>query len=107
MSDGSTTEPLGSQSFEERALAQLASINSRLSSLEEQAERKALETKPIRERALAEIVELRQEIRDGFEGVEDKISVLNDDVLKLRAQRRLPVGRLKERDNPTSESESR
>lgn len=107
MSDESTTESLGGQSFEETVLAQLASINSRLSSLEELAERKALETKPIWERALAEIVELRREMRDGFEGVEDKISVLNDDVLKLRAQRRLAVGRLEERDNPTSESEPR
>lgn len=88
-------------------LAQLASINARLSSLEEQAERKALETKPIWERALAEIVELRQEMRDGFEGVEDKISVLNDDVLKLRAQRRLGTPRLIESDQPTSESEPR
>ena len=107
MSDEGTTEPLDNQSFEERVLAQLTSINSRLSSLEEQAERKALETKPIWERALAEIVELRQEMRDGFAGVEDTISVLNDDVLKLRAQRRLPVGRLDERDNPASEPESR
>ena len=114
MPDESTTEQLGGQSFEEMALAQLASINSRLNSinsrlnsLEEQVERKALETKPTWERALAEIVELRQEVRDGFEAVEDKISVLNDDVLKLRAQRRLSMGRLEERDNPTSESESR
>jgi hypothetical protein len=107
MSDETTTEQLGGQSFEERVLAQLVSINSRLSSLEEQAERKALETKPIWERALAEIVELRQELRDGFEGVEDKISVLNDDVLKLRAQRRLNAARPDERGNPASEHEPR
>jgi chromosome segregation ATPase len=114
MSDESTTEQLGGQSFEEMVLAQLASINSRLNSinsrlnsLEEQSERKALETKPIWERALAEIVELRQEMRDGFEGVEDKISVLNDDVLKLRAQRRLNVTRMDEHGNPASEPDSR
>jgi hypothetical protein len=107
MSDESTTEQLGSQSFEERVLAQLASINARLNSLEEQAERKALETKPIWERALAEIVELRQEMRDGFEGVEDKISVLNDDVLKLRAQRRLASARVDEGGHQASESEPR
>ena len=107
MSDEGTTELLDNQSFEERVLAQLAAINSRLSSLEEQAERKALETKPIWERALAEIVELRQEMRAGFAGVEDTISVLNDDVLKLRAQRRLPVRRFDERGNPVSEPEPR
>jgi hypothetical protein len=106
MSDESTTEQLGSQSFEERVLAQLASINARLGSLEEQAERKALETRPIWERALAEIVELRQEMRDGFEGVEDKISVLND-VLKLRAQRRLANARVDEHGHTASESEPR
>jgi hypothetical protein len=114
MSDESTTEQLGGQSFEEVVLAQLASIDfrlnsidSRLNSFEERIERKALETKPIWERALAEIVELRQEMRDGFEAVEDKISVLNDDVLKLRAQRRLNVTRSDERGNSVNEPEPR
>jgi hypothetical protein len=107
MSDESTTEQLGGQSFEESVLAQLTSINARLSSLEEQAEQKALETKPIWERALAEIVELRQEMRDGFGGVEDKISVLNDDVLKLRAQRRPATARVDQPGHPASESERR
>ncbi|MCA1564231.1 MAG: hypothetical protein LC803_00970 [Acidobacteria bacterium] len=107
MPDESTTEQLGGQSFEEMVLAQLASINSRLNSLEEQAERRALETKPIWERALAEIVELRQEMRDGFEGMENRLSVLNDDVLKLRAQRRPNVTRPDERGNPVSEPDPR
>jgi arginine/lysine/ornithine decarboxylase len=102
-----TTEQLNGQSFEARVLAQLASINSRLDSLEKQAERKALETKPVWERALTEIIELRREMRDGFEAVEDKISVLNDDVLKLRAQRRLTVERPSERADATSEPDSR
>jgi DNA repair ATPase RecN len=82
--------------FEERVLSALASIEQRLTSLEEQAERKALETKPIWERALSEIVELRQEMRDGFEDIESKISVLNQDVLRLRSlelrQRRFDPG---------------
>lgn len=106
MADERTTEQLGGQSFEETVLAQLASINVRLSSLEEQAERKALETRPIWERALSGIVELRQEMRDGFEGVEDRISVRND-VLKLRAQRRLTAARGEERGHPASEPEPR
>jgi len=71
--------------FEERVLSIIASIEQRLTSLEEQAERKALETKPIWERALSEIVELRQEMRDGFEDIESKIGVLNQDVLRLRS----------------------
>jgi hypothetical protein len=94
MSDEETTKNL--PGFEEKVLSALASIEQRLTSLEEQAERKALETKPIWERALAEIVELRQEMQEGFEDIEGKISVLNQDVLKLRSlelrQRRFDPG---------------
>jgi DNA repair ATPase RecN len=94
MSDEDSTQSL--PTFEERVLSTLASIEQRLTSLEEQAERKALETKSIWERALAEIVELRQEMRDGFEDIESKIGVLNEDVLRLRSlelrQRRFDPG---------------
>ena len=94
MSDEQPTEHL--PTFEEKVLAELASINTRLSglesqvfSLDQQIERRALETKPIWERALAEIMELRQETKDGFEKVENKIGVLNEDVLRLRAKIRI------------------
>ncbi|HEX8455978.1 MAG TPA: hypothetical protein VF656_01550 [Pyrinomonadaceae bacterium] len=90
MSNEETTQNL--TNFEKRVLSALASVEQRLTSveqrltsLEEQAERKALETKPIWERALNEMVELRQEMRDGFEDVEGKIGVLNQDVLRLRS----------------------
>ena len=95
MSEQPTQNLPGSPSLEERIFAQLQSINARLQSLEEQAERRALETKPIWERALAEILEVKEEVR----GVKDhvtnleqlaaqmlrKVDVLGKDMLTLRA----------------------
>ena len=76
------------RSFEERVFARLDSIDSRLDSvdsrllaLELQAERRALETKPIWERALAEIMEVKR----GLENVERKIDVLSRDIVQVRA----------------------
>ncbi|MGH9944087.1 MAG: hypothetical protein ACRD9R_17215 [Pyrinomonadaceae bacterium] len=86
------------RSFEERVLARLEAIESglrrldqvearldgieaRLASLDEQAERRALETKPIWERALAEILE----VKDGLMSVERKFDILTQDVIKVRA----------------------
>src|SRR5947209_18756943 len=51
----------------------LDSMDARLQSVETQAERRALETKPIWERALAETLELRRSL----ENVERKIDVLS------------------------------
>jgi hypothetical protein len=47
MSEETTENISGTRSFEERILARLDSIDSRLQVLEEQSERRALETKPI------------------------------------------------------------
>jgi len=69
------------RSFEERVFARLGSIDARLQSLELQAERRALETKPIWERALAEILELRRSV----ENVERKIDILSRDIVQVRA----------------------
>ncbi len=49
-------------SFEARVFSCLDSIDTRLQSLENQAERRALETKPIWERAFAEILEVKERI---------------------------------------------
>ena len=86
--------------FEERVLALLGSMNSRLDSmdtrlqtLEEQSERRAMDTKPIWERALAEIREVKDEIREVKEkvsNIERKFDVLTLDMMQLRGdQRRL------------------
>lgn len=90
-----------------RILAQLDSINARLTALEQNAQARAYDTKPIWERALQEIVETRQEVAETrqeiaetraemragfekmdvrFEALEQKIEVLADDVLTVRAK---------------------
>jgi hypothetical protein len=81
MSEDTTQNIPDARSFEERILARLDSIDSRLQVLEEQSERRAMETKPIWERALAEILELRE----GVGNIERKIDVLSRDMIQLRA----------------------
>jgi hypothetical protein len=87
MSDG--------RSFEERVFARFDAmdarfdavdarfdvVDARLQALESQAERRALETKPIWERALSEILELKQ----GLYNVERKLDVLSRDIMQVRA----------------------
>jgi chromosome segregation ATPase len=93
--------------FEERVLALLDSMNTRLKIVEEQSERRALDTKPIWERALAEIGGVREEVRavkeevrevknelrevkEKVSNVERKFDVLTLDMMQLRGdQRRL------------------
>ena len=69
-------------SFEERVFARFDALDARLQKLESEAERRALETKPIWERALAEIIELRQSLSN----VERKIDVLSRDIAQVRAE---------------------
>lgn len=57
------------------------SVGARLEALESQAERQALETKPIWERALAEILEVKEGLRD----VARKLDVLSRDIVQVRA----------------------
>lgn len=65
---------------------QLSNVEGRLATLEEQAERRALETKPIWERTLAEILEVKEGVAD----VERKLEVLSQDIVQVRAnQKRL------------------
>ncbi|HYY95192.1 MAG TPA: hypothetical protein VE713_11805 [Pyrinomonadaceae bacterium] len=102
MSEEPTQNLSDGRSLEERVLARLDSIDSRLGSmdsrfdsvdtrldsvearlqtLEFQAERHAVETKPIWERALAEILEVKRSL----ENVERKIDVLGRDIVQVRA----------------------
>ena len=83
--------------FEERVLALLGSMNSRLDSmdtrlqtLEEQSERRAMDTKPIWERALAEILEVKESVGN----LERKFDVLSRDMIQLRADQRRLDGRM-------------
>lgn len=89
MGEESTQNLTGGPSLEERIFAQLQSINTRLQSLEDQAERRALETKPIRERALAEILEVKERVTHLEELsalMLRKVDVLGKDMLTLRAE---------------------
>jgi ribosomal 50S subunit-associated protein YjgA (DUF615 family) len=81
MSEEKTQNMTDGRSFEERILARLDTIDARLQALESQAERRALETKPIWERALAEILELKE----GFANFQRKIKVLSHDIVQVRA----------------------
>lgn len=88
MSEEATHDLSGGRSFEERVFARFDAIDARFDAvdmrlhvLETQAERRALETKPIWERALAEILEMRQSLAN----VERKIDVLSRDIVQVRA----------------------
>jgi chromosome segregation ATPase len=84
MSEETTQNIPDGRSFEERVFARLDSIDARfdsvdtrldsiearLQSLEDQAERRALETKPIWERALQEIMETRRELSKRLDRIE-------------------------------------
>ncbi|HEV7857692.1 MAG TPA: hypothetical protein VGO91_03510 [Pyrinomonadaceae bacterium] len=70
--------------------ARLDGMDARLQSLETQAERRALETKPIWERALAEILELKQ----GLANVERKLDILTRDIVQVRADQAHAESRL-------------
>jgi hypothetical protein len=92
MSEGTTQNMPDGRSFEERVFARFDALDARLQKLEGDAERRAVETKPIWERALAEILEVRQGL-DGFRGevnealrdLSRKIGVLGNDMIQLRA----------------------
>jgi tetrahydromethanopterin S-methyltransferase subunit B len=88
MSEETTQNIPDGRSFEERVFARLDSIDARLQSLENQAEQRALETKPIWERALAEILEVKERL-GALEQISNqmvrKIDVLGRDMLTLRA----------------------
>lgn len=83
MSEENTQNLPDTRSFEERVFARfdaldagLRDLNARVEKLEAESERRAVETKPIWERALAEIVALGQR----FDGLERKVVALQEEV---------------------------
>jgi archaellum component FlaC len=83
-------------------LARLDSIDSRLTTLEQKVDARSYETKPIWERALKEIAETRAEMNAGFERMdarfemlEQKLEILTDDVLTVRAKHKNLDGRVR------------
>ena len=85
-----TTQDQNGRPFEERILARLDSIDQRLSALETQAEKRALETTPVWERALAEILEVKQSVAN----LDRKFDVLTKDMVQLRADQRYADSRI-------------
>jgi len=87
--DEETTQNMpDARSFEERIFARFDALDARLHALEVQAEQRGLETKPIWERALAEILEVKERL-NALEQLSHqvirKIDVLGKDMLTLRA----------------------
>ncbi|MCA1621791.1 MAG: hypothetical protein LC795_21460 [Acidobacteria bacterium] len=100
------------RSFEERVFARfdaidaglhhlnvrMESLETRVQRLEEESARRAVDTKPIRERALAEITAVRQDVAalgekvdtlaERIDKVEHKLDVFWEDMLMLRSQQR-------------------
>jgi hypothetical protein len=104
MSEESTHDMSDGRSFEERVFARFDAmdarldtfdrrfdtVDARLEALESQAERRALETKPIWERALSEILELKRSLSN----VERKIDVPSRDIIQVRADQEYVERRL-------------
>jgi len=92
MSEENTQNIPDNRSFEERVFARFDALDARLQKLENEAERRAVETKPIWERALSEILEMQQnlnefrgEVNDALHDLSRKIGVLSNDMIQLRA----------------------
>jgi tetrahydromethanopterin S-methyltransferase subunit G len=95
MNEDPTRELPDNRSFEERVFARFDRIDARLERVEARLdgldirvhalEARALDTKPIWERALLEILEVKK----GVDDINRKLDVLNHDVLQVRADQRL------------------
>jgi chromosome segregation ATPase len=86
---------------QERIFERLDALDTRLQKLEIESERRSLETKPIWERALAQIAELQQSFNDfrrevhaALHDISRKIGVLGTDIVQLRADQALVETRL-------------
>ena len=80
---------LGSnRSSEERVFARFDAIDARLNSMDsrlEKLEAKQYDTKPVWERALAQIADLHREMNERFDDLERKFDVLGRDMYQLCA----------------------
>ena len=80
MSEESTQNMADERSFEERVFARFDALDARLQTLEAESERRAVETKPIWERALQEIMETRAEVVK----VEDRLGRIENEIKDMR-----------------------
>jgi hypothetical protein len=87
MNEEPTRELPDHRSFEERVFARFDSLDTRVQALEA----RALDTRPIWERALAEIFEVKQgvaEVKEGVEDIKRKFEILIQDVIQVRTDQR-------------------
>jgi hypothetical protein len=68
--------------------ARFDSMDGRLTAVEEKVDRRLQETRPIWERVLAELAELRRELGQGLRRVERHVDILNHDLLEVRGDLR-------------------
>jgi len=80
MSEEITQNIPDGRSFEERVFARFDALDARLQKLEAESERRAVETKPIWERALQEIMETRAEVIK----VEDRLGRIENEIKDMR-----------------------
>jgi uncharacterized protein YhaN len=80
MSEETTQNMPDERSFEERVFARFDALDARLQKLEAESERRAVETKPIWERALQEIMETRAEVVK----VEDRLGRIENEIKDMR-----------------------
>ena len=92
-----TPDTLHLPSFEEKVLAQLESVNGRLASLEgrlgslEKREERDYDTKPIWNRVLTEISELRTEVLElskHMRSFDRKREIINKELLQVKSDQR-------------------
>lgn len=93
-----TPDTLHLPSFEEKVLAQLESVNGRLASLEgrlasleKREEERDYDTKPIWNRVLTEISELRTEVSElskHMRSFDRKLEIMNKELLQVKADQR-------------------
>ena len=93
--------------------AEFQEVKVRITTLETTVNKHSYETKPIWERALAEIAatraelaetrtELRAELKDGFRKLGAKMDVLNNDLLTVRGDQRLLEKRVEDLESKAS-----
>lgn len=93
--------------------AEVQGVKERLTALETTVNERSYDTKPIWERALAEIAalrvelvetrtELRAEMKDGFRKLGAKMDVLNNDLLTVRGDQRLLEKRVEDLESKAS-----
>ena len=85
MSEETTQEQNGARPFEERVLSALAEMRADFNTRLDRLEAKQYDTKPIWERALAEVMEVKGQLAS----LDRKFDVLARDMIQLRADQSL------------------